>query len=149
MMRTLLMLLFTVFATQASANLMTIDDLKNLKYIEVLIDDKAKDGCWTNLRESREYAEEKLRSVGATLYNGQEKIFGEYYILSLQVRSQRNKNLPICYGSIEVQLMTGSSINGFLHYSMPPVGYKSVFMGLDNANNAMIQAIQDLFNFRN
>ena len=149
MMRTLLMLLFTVFATQASANLMTIDDLKNLKYIEVLIDDKAKGGCWTNLHESREYAEEKLRSVGATLYNGQEKIFGEYYILSLQVRSQRNKNLPICYASIEVQLMTGSSINGFLHYSMPPVGYKSVFMGLDNANNAMIQAIQDLFNFRN
>ena len=149
MMRRLLMLLFTVFATQASANLMTIDDLKNLKYIEVLIGDKAKGGCWTNLRESREYAEEKLRSVGATLYNGQEKIFGEYYILSLQVRSQRNKNLPICYGSIEVQLMTGSSINGFLHYSMPPVGYKSVFMGLDNANNAMIQAIQDLFNFRN
>ena len=56
-MSTLLMLLFTVFATQASANMMTIDDLKNLKHIEVLIDHKAKDGYWTNLGESREYAE--------------------------------------------------------------------------------------------
>ncbi|MDG2295944.1 MAG: hypothetical protein P8L41_09720 [Paracoccaceae bacterium] len=127
--------------------MMAIDDLKNLKYIEVLIDDKAKDGCWTNLRESREYAEEKLRSVGATLYNGQEKIYGEHYILSLQVRSHRNKKLPICYGSIEIQLMTVSMINGFSHSSLPPVGYNNVFMGLDNANNVMIQAIQDLFNW--
>lgn len=148
-MRTLLLLLFTVFATQASANMMTIDDLKNLKYIEVVIDDKAKNGCWTNLRESREYAEEKLRSVGATLYNGQEKFHGEYYVLVLQVRSRRNKNLPICYGSIRVQLVTGTVINGFVHTSMPTIGYESVFMGLDNANNAMIQAIQELFNFRN
>ena len=66
-MRALLLLLFTVFATQASANMMTIDDLKNLKYIEVVIDDKAKNGCWTNLRESREYAEEQLKIRGYTI----------------------------------------------------------------------------------
>lgn len=148
-MRTLLMLIFTVFATQASSNDMTIDDLRNLKYIEVKINDLAEDGCWTNLRESREYAEEKLRSVGATLYNGQEKIYGEYYILALQVRSRRNENMPICFGSIRVQLFTGSIINGFVHVSSAPFGTEAVFMRADNANNAMLQAIQNFFNFGN
>ena len=145
-MRSFLMLLFTVFATQASANEMTIDDLRNLKYIEVIIADDATDACWTNLRESREYAEEKLRSVGATLYNGEEKSHGEYYALSLYVSSERQENSQLCFGGIDIQLMTGSIINGFFHLAITPVSAKQSFMGVDNVNNAMIEAIQELFN---
>ena len=35
-------------------------ELKNIK-ASVLLQDAASGGCWTNLKETREYAEEKLR----------------------------------------------------------------------------------------
>ena len=50
----------------------TLDDLKAFTYIKAFIDDEAKDGCCTKLSESREYAEEKLRSVSAALKNREE-----------------------------------------------------------------------------
>ena len=42
---------------------LTLDDLKSLD-INVELGDGATGACWTNLKEVREYAEEKLRTVG-------------------------------------------------------------------------------------
>ena len=35
-------------------------ELQNIK-VKVYLQDNASGGCWTNLKETREYAEEKLR----------------------------------------------------------------------------------------
>ena len=40
-------------------------DLKNVASIAVELVDNANGACWTNLKEAREYAEEKLRMRGA------------------------------------------------------------------------------------
>ena len=90
------------FSTQTSADEMTYSDLKNLK-VNVLLADSAKGACWTNLTESREYAEEKLRSAGATVVLPPSV---PDYVLRLNVMSRRNKALPLCYGSIRVELLT-------------------------------------------
>ena len=42
---------------------LTLNDLKSLN-INVELGDAAKGACWTNLKEVREYAEEKLRTFG-------------------------------------------------------------------------------------
>ena len=42
---------------------LTLNDLTSLK-INVELGDGAKGACWTNLKEVREYAEEKLRTFG-------------------------------------------------------------------------------------
>ena len=39
-------------------------DLRSIKSVYVSLNDFATGGCWTNLREVREYAEEKLRTKG-------------------------------------------------------------------------------------
>ena len=68
-MRAILLAFLMVFSTQASAEFMTYHDLKNLKYVDVILMDKAKNACWTNLTETRQYAVEKLRSANATLFS--------------------------------------------------------------------------------
>ncbi|WP_170482589.1 hypothetical protein [Ruegeria arenilitoris] len=37
---------------------------KNLETVSVVIEDEAKDGCWTNIGEARTYAEDKLSELG-------------------------------------------------------------------------------------
>ena len=58
LLRFILTIAFMVFAVQASA--LPLDKIKAM----VNLVDQAKGGCWTNLRETREYAEEKLRMKG-------------------------------------------------------------------------------------
>ena len=68
-MRALLVALLLTIATQAEAEGFFVDpdisadDLSKIS-VMVVIDDNAKGACWTNLREVREYAEEKFRFKG-------------------------------------------------------------------------------------
>ena len=57
-MRILAALLLIGLAFEASAT-----ELKNIK-ATVQLQDKATNGCWTNLKETREYAERNLRMKG-------------------------------------------------------------------------------------
>ena len=128
------------FSTQTSADEMTYSDLKNLK-VNVLLADSAKGACWTNLTESREYAEEKLRSAGATVVLPPSV---PDYVLRLNVMSRRNKALPLCYGSIRVELLTPTMVNRRDHvaYAME---YDAIFMGQQNVNTGVIESIQSFF----
>ena len=83
-MRSILIALLMTFATQAGAWI--YDDnfaLRNTMQMAVSIRDSARGGCWTNLRESREYAEEKLRISGAKVRDKTEfepnALLGSYY----------------------------------------------------------------------
>ena len=69
-------------------------------------EDNATNACWTNLKESREYAEEKLRGLGATLYDNEEKYYGHYYALTINVQSKR-LDVGLCFGAISISLKTG------------------------------------------
>ena len=142
-MRFIFIAIFMTFATQASADFFTYADIKNLKHIEVILDDKAKNACWTNLTESRQYAEEKLRGAGATLFSPDtdEKYMGEYHAFIIQVQSKRSKSMPLCFGSVTVRIGTPVSVNG-KNYDAMAQGYHSIFMGKQNINTGDIESIQ-------
>jgi len=146
-MRTFLIALLMTLATQAGAEVMTYKDLKNLKHIEVIIQDSAKNACWTNLTESRKYAEEKLRVAGATLFRpGRDKlVLGEYYGLIIEVRSRRSKSFNTCYGSMRIAISTPFSLNGKIHEATG-FAYSSIFSGFsENVNKGVIESIQEFF----
>ncbi len=130
------------FSTQTSADEMTYSDLKNLK-VNVLLADSAKGACWTNLTESREYAEEKLRSAGATVVLPPSV---PDYVLRLRVMSRRNEAFKLCYGSIRVELLTPTMVNGRNHEALAIYSY-AIFMGRQNVNTDVVESIQTFFDY--
>jgi hypothetical protein len=142
-MKKLLTVIFALIATISFSQSMPISELKNLPVIEVVIIDEAKNACWTNLTESREYAEEKLRSVGATLYDNREKFYEDYYMLAITVLASRN-DLGPCVGMIDISLYTGTNISGRFHYALARTN-KGYFVRQPNGNQNIIEAIQSFF----
>ena len=139
---TILVAFLVTISTQASTQEMTYSDLKNLK-VNVLLHDSAKDACWTNLTESREYAEEKLRSAGATVVLPTSV---PDYVLRLNVMSRRNKAFKLCYGSIRVELLTPTMVNGRNHEALAIYNH-AIFMGRQNVNTDVVESIQNLFDY--
>ena len=139
---TILVAFLMTVSTQASTQDMTYSDLKNLK-VNVLLADSAKGACWTNLTESREYAEEKLRSAGATVVLPPSV---PDYVLRLNVMSRRNKAFKLCYGSIRVELLTPTMVNGRNHEALAIYSY-AIFMGRQNVNTDVIERIQSFFDY--
>ena len=145
-MRAILLAFLMVFSTQASAEFMTYHDLKNLKYVDVILMDKAKNACWTNLTETRQYAEEKLRSANAKLFSSDsyEKVPAEYYALVVKVMSRRSEVLQLCYGSIYIYIATPFNLNSFWHEAQA-AGYEAIFMGKHNINTGVMESGKAFF----
>ncbi|MDC1346096.1 hypothetical protein N8159_02620 [Planktomarina temperata] len=100
----------------------TGQDLKSIKSVYVSLNDDVVGGCWTNLKEVREYAEEKLRIKGikttddATYTSAEDKT----YYLSIAVsggRLYKNGTGP-CVSSLSVYLEGWTKINGQLHLAL-------------------------------
>ena len=77
--------------------------LTDLNPIYVSINDFAKGGCWTNLKEVKTYASDKLELSGGVLIDSVEEVLkGNAFALNILVNAQRHKNLGMCYGSITI-----------------------------------------------
>ena len=123
----------------------TTSEFNKLGSINVVLNDNASDACWTNLTESREYAEEKVLMAGSKPQPKlEDRFWGHDYILSIKVNSSRNKALGLCYGDIEIALFTVAEYNGFLHEASL-LQYNGPFMGKNNVNRDVINAIQYFF----
>lgn len=66
-MRLLFVYFLVHFASAASAETLNVYSPEQIQIGKVTLDDDAVSGCWTNLKESREYLEEQLRLNGYTL----------------------------------------------------------------------------------
>ena len=105
-MRSILIALLMTFATQAGAWI--YDDnfaLRNTMQMAVSIRDSARGGCWTNLRESREYAEEKLRISGAkvrdkTDFKPNASLGSYYFEIYVHARRENKNGTGGCQGTI-------------------------------------------------
>ena len=136
------MLLFSTSASFAQQS--ALEYLKDIKHIEVYLADDATDACWTNLTESREYAEEKIRMAGGNLYEaGTPKVHGEFYHLNLKVISKRSNN-ELCFGYIQVSLNTGTMLNGRFHLAEVK-NRSSIFSNYSNVNTEVISLVQAFF----
>ena len=106
--------------------------------VKVSLNDGASDACWTNLREVREYVEEKLRMSG---YYVADTPRAPIYSFSITVHAYRSNNQ--CVGRVSAELMKfafvdeifGDFVVGSNHY----VGNRS-----SNLNNLVITAVQEL-----
>jgi len=139
-MKNLFAAIAVLFATSTGAFALDQEFIKNIKHVEVILDDDATNACWTNLKESREYAEEKLRGLGATLYDNEDKYYGQYYALIINVQSQR-LDIGLCFGAISISFETGTEINNTFHRGVLR-SVVSSFTGSQNANNMVIDNIQ-------
>ena len=143
-MKTVFSVLFALFASTAcSAEVFGLDYLKTIKQIEVLLDDGATGACWTNLKESREYAEEKVRMAGGKLYDVGDKYYGQHYLFRIKVRSQRAADGG-CFGFYEIALLTATAVNGEEHNAYHR-SLTNAFAYAANANTYVIEAIQMFF----
>ena len=145
-MKKLYAIVVTLLATSVLADQSSFDYMKNIKSIEVVLeDDAADDACWTNLTETREYAEEKIRMAGGTLYVESEysKRWKDDYDLHITVKSHRLSNEK-CFGFVQVDLRTVARINEVLHTAIARGGYM-YFTNSANANNQVIETLQIFF----
>ena len=145
MFRVIFILMSFVAANFATAaDYFTANDFKNLGSISVVLKDEARDACWTNLTESREYAEEKVLMSGSKPSIVEDRSWGRDYLLIVKVGSHRSEALGLCFGNIEISLITGAEYNGFVHEA-GLARYNAYFMGLNNANQEVINSIQAFF----
>lgn len=117
--------------------------LSATKSVAVVLLDDAKDGCWTNLRETREYAEEKLRSKGAKVVPEEGYLPNSYSFL-INVLSYRTTSG--CAASIGVTLETPSLVknsNGdtIIHFGIASRD-GTLITGYDKANNEVLNVVK-------
>ena len=120
-------------------------ELKKVAFIAVTLQDAAVGACWTNLKEVREYAEEKLRMKGAKIDN--DAVIGEdwnTYSFTINVNSARlySDGSGPCYGNVTVGLYTFSMVNGNLHIgSVGSVDFLQA--NRKNLNQTVIEAVRN------
>jgi hypothetical protein len=109
--------------------------------VAVTLYDDVSGACWTNLREVREYAEEKLRMSG---YEIRDDNSGFRYELGIHVLGYRNRG---CIGSIRIELMSlniANRVEGHILGEHVVARYSYVANDPNNLNNVVIEVVQEL-----
>jgi hypothetical protein len=125
-----------LFATSNAANAWYSSgaNSSSVGSITVILADEAQSACWTNLREAREYAEEKLDIEG---YNVLAE--GGEYAFHINVFSGRSEN-GTCYGYVIVSIFTFNYRNGV--GGSHQIGWESgTLLHPDNFNTFVIETI--------
>lgn len=111
MQRFILLLTFVVgMANSASSQYVDPNfSIKNLKvFVQVI--DKAKEGCWTNISETREYIKNKLSESGAKLIDDQSKTD---LTLKFAILAQRTGH-GWCYGNMSLRLTANVMLGEYM-----------------------------------
>jgi hypothetical protein len=140
LMKFLAITLAVLFTTTNAANAAFYSPSANsssVGSITVKLFDNADNACWTNLREAREYAEEKLDIEG---YNVLAE--GGEYGFNIAVNSERD-NRGMCWGYVNLTIWAVSHRNGVR--GVHQIGLSiSGFLRLDNFNTAVIEIISEM-----
>ena len=138
-MRILAALLLIGLAFEASAT-----ELKNIK-ATVQLQDKATNGCWTNLKETREYAERNLRMKG--IQTGDFDVpdfFSNEFWLWIEVNAARTA-AGDCTGYMSVELLSFFSSNDFFYSVSRHSLLDRVLTPSSNMNNEMLDHVKSFF----
>ena len=107
--------------------------------VYVFTDDSASEACWTNLKNSREYAEEKLRSKGIKTRSEA----GAEYILKIDVLAFRD-GTGWCVGTIQISLETLALVDTTMPVSAIVGKRRTIVQVKDNLNNDVLDMISKL-----
>ena len=151
---TIILAFLIAFGSQGNATEFIISknvsaqDLRSIKSVYVSLNDFATGGCWTNLREIREYAEEKLRTKGikttddGTVMDAADK---KYYLSITVTAGPVFKDASGgCHGVVNINLEGWIIINGLKH--LANLGDRtSIFVGPANGNAAILNIVGGVF----
>ena len=111
-MRKFLLSLTFVVGLQNSVSAQYVDpnfSIKNFKvFVQVI--DKAKEGCWTNISETRKYIKNKLSESGAKLIDDQSKTD---LTLKFVILAQRTGH-GWCYGNMSLRLTANVMLGEYM-----------------------------------
>ena len=111
-MRQFIILLTIVMGMATSASSQYVDpnfSIQNFKvFVQVI--DKAKEGCWTNISETRKYIKNKLSSRGANIVDEQSKTD---LTLRFAIMAQRTGH-GWCYGNMSLGLTANIMIGEYM-----------------------------------
>tara|TARA_B100000767_G_scaffold5943_1_gene5738 strand:+ start:385 stop:861 length:477 start_codon:yes stop_codon:yes gene_type:complete len=140
MMKTILALLLTLFASQASAGIFKDFVPDNVSQIHVAISDGASEGCWTNISEVKRYIEDKLELEGFNIrrdkFDGYED--RNHYGVGVLVNAERNNGL--CFGSISFEITKALRTHKIIGmFSLGQTG--AIFSGQENINRSVLKQV--------
>jgi len=111
-MRKFILSLTLVVGMANSASSQYVDpnfSIKNFKvFVQVI--DKAKEGCWTNISETRKYIKNKLSGSGAKLVDDQSKTD---LTLKFAILAQRTGH-GWCYGNMSLRLTANVMLGDYM-----------------------------------
>ena len=133
-------LISLIFTPQANAeNSLSAWMFDYIDSVNVEIDDKITDGCWTNLKEVREYSEEKLRSNRLKVVD-----FDGEYTLEIQGLGQRTLH---CHAYVSIKIRsTGNNADGIASDALILLTRQSFIYSETKLNNKIIGFMQAFFN---
>jgi hypothetical protein len=128
---------------------LTADDLRGLNAVRVSLRDGANGACWTNLKEVREYAEEKLRIKGMAVTDINEPGLASEgtYWLSIVVHAKRvyENNTGPCVGSLSASLVGVDYVGEWINAITLAAIELGVTIKKDNFNRVSIEMISQFF----
>ena len=111
-MQRFILLLTLVVGMANSASSQYIDPNFSIKDFKVFVQviDKAKEGCWTNISETRKYIKNKLSESGAKLIDDQSKTD---LTLKFAILAQRTGH-GWCYGNMSLRLTANVMLGEYM-----------------------------------
>jgi hypothetical protein len=107
--------------------------------INVEIDDQITDGCWTNLKEVREYSEKKLRVNRLKVVD-----FDAEYTLEIQGLGQKTLH---CHAYVSIKIRsTGNNADGIASNALILLTRQSFIYSETKLNSKIIGFVQAFFN---
>ena len=115
-----------------------------IRAIYVRLADNASGACWTNLREVREFAEEKLRNSGYNVVDNIDHARVPDFVFWIGVAAMRDP-FETCDGSISVSVQSMAGVDRFFGVLMlaPPVN-EVVSSAGENLNRRVIEAVEEM-----
>ena len=111
-MRKFILLLTIIVGMANSASSQYVDQNFSIKDFKVFVQviDKAKEGCWTNISETRKYIKNKLSESGAQLIEDQSKTD---LTLKFAILAQRTGH-GWCYGNMSLRLTANVMLGEYM-----------------------------------
>ena len=111
-MRKFILLLTIIVGTASSTSAQYVDPNFSIRDFKVFVQiiDKAKEGCWTNISETRHYIQKKLSEGGVQLIDDQSKTD---LTLKLAVLAQRTGH-GWCYGNMSLSLTANVMLGEYM-----------------------------------
>ena len=111
-MQKFILMLAVIVGTATSTSAQYVDQNFSIKDLKIFVEiiDKAKEGCWTNISDTRKYIQNKLSESGVSLIDDQSKTD---LTLKFSLVAQRTGH-GWCYGNLSLNLTANVRLGEYM-----------------------------------